>query len=428
MSDPLASRPTDSILIAASCSTRWFDAAQSELWLCPAGLLRRSIGIWATVRHGTRQTVDPTNRPRRTFSQDEIARAAAVRQRNGWIPWSQILRAVLIEGVTDCALHLELADGRRVKFMWLRIDGGQDLLDEQLKRTIPGYQGLRRSRGRRLFGGFRPTPPAPTGTPSPGDWPITVVVRWRDPGWNVRDARWLGYLALAMVWAAGSEVVLERRLHVGFLMVVALIVGAEGWRWLRRRPVHAELSLEPERLRFRDLAAQTPVAELRREQAGDLSAADTGLDWRERVVILTDDRGREVLHARAGQASVSFLDAATAPEAWWRAVMPDGTTPQTPPSEASVAALLAAWWPRPERRWSIRTEIGARVPWADAQLRDYAAWNRSQGRRNAFLFAGLLTMFYGVSLALFGPWPAPSLIEIGLPGLIGIVVLLRAAR
>ena len=42
--------------------------------------------------------------------------------------------------------------------------------------------------------------------------------------------------------------------------------------------------------------------------------------------------------------------------------------------------------------------------------------------------AGLLTMFYGVSLALFGPWPAPSLIEIGLPGLIGIVVLLRAAR
>jgi hypothetical protein len=139
-----ASRPEDRAtactLISASCTTSWFDWIHGELWLCPTGLLRRSLGLTTTLGHGTgnRATVDPAHRPTRTFGLDEIRQILAEGRRNRWISWSEISQATLKRGLMDSSLHLELGDRRREKFLWLRGDGGYDLLERSLARSLPG--------------------------------------------------------------------------------------------------------------------------------------------------------------------------------------------------------------------------------------------------------------------------------------------------
>jgi len=127
-------------LITASCTTGWFDWIHGELWLCPGGLLRRSLGLWATVRHGDMRgpkwSVDSLNRPRRSFAPDEVRRIVESDRRNRWIKWDDISRATLKGGLVDHSLHLELNDGTRAKFLWLRMDGGLDLLRAALSRAL----------------------------------------------------------------------------------------------------------------------------------------------------------------------------------------------------------------------------------------------------------------------------------------------------
>ena len=130
------------VLIAASCTTSWFDWIHGELWLCPDGVLRRSLGLWATLAHGLRggqaPTVDPNDRPRRTFGPVDVQRIAAAGRRNRWVPWSAVSKATLKLGIVDHSLHLELGPGRREKFLWLNSDGGFDLLEAALQRALPG--------------------------------------------------------------------------------------------------------------------------------------------------------------------------------------------------------------------------------------------------------------------------------------------------
>lgn len=125
-------------LVTASCTTSWFDWIHGELWLCPQGLLRRSLGLGTTLRHGARQTVDPGSRPTRTFTAADIRLILAAGRRNRWILWSELSHASLKRGIVDRSLHLELGDRRREKFIWLRIDGGYDLLEAALSRSLPG--------------------------------------------------------------------------------------------------------------------------------------------------------------------------------------------------------------------------------------------------------------------------------------------------
>ena len=125
-------------LITASCTTSWFDWIHGELWLCPQGLLRQSLGLTRTFRHGTRPTVDPANRPTRTFRLDEIGQILAAGRRNRWITWSEISHATLKRGVIDHSLHLQLGHAHHEKFLWLRIDGGYDLLEQALSTSLPG--------------------------------------------------------------------------------------------------------------------------------------------------------------------------------------------------------------------------------------------------------------------------------------------------
>ena len=126
-------------LITASCTTSWFDWIHGELWLCPQGLLRQSLGLTKTFEHRNRPTVDPANRPTRPFRLDEIGHILAAGRRNRWITWTEISHATLKRGVIDHSLHLELGNGHREKFLWLRIDGGYEVLEEALSRSLPGH-------------------------------------------------------------------------------------------------------------------------------------------------------------------------------------------------------------------------------------------------------------------------------------------------
>ena len=127
-----------STLISATCTTSWFDWIHGELWLCPNGLLRRSLGLVATLRHGGGPTLDTTNRPTRVFTQVEIDQIVARGRRNRWIPWSAITKATLKRGIMDHSLHIELGDRRREKFLWLQVDGGWDTLEHALTVALPG--------------------------------------------------------------------------------------------------------------------------------------------------------------------------------------------------------------------------------------------------------------------------------------------------
>jgi hypothetical protein len=83
--------------------------------------------------------VDPSGRPRRTFGLDEIGQILAPGRRNRWITWDEISHATLKRGVIDHSLHLELLNESREKFLWLRIDGGYDLLESALSRSLPDH-------------------------------------------------------------------------------------------------------------------------------------------------------------------------------------------------------------------------------------------------------------------------------------------------
>lgn len=52
--------------------------------------------------------------------------------------WGEIAHATLKRGTIDHSLHLELGDGRRQMFLWLRADGGYDMLATALERLLPG--------------------------------------------------------------------------------------------------------------------------------------------------------------------------------------------------------------------------------------------------------------------------------------------------
>jgi hypothetical protein len=125
-------------LISATCTTGWFDWVHGELWFCPSGLLRRSLGLSATLGHRALQTVNPMHRPTRTFAAHEIHQISSAGRRNKWVPWNEVTHVTLKRGIVDHSLHVELTGGRREKFLWLSLDGGFDLLSMELGLVIPG--------------------------------------------------------------------------------------------------------------------------------------------------------------------------------------------------------------------------------------------------------------------------------------------------
>lgn len=128
-------RDIECTLLTASCTTGWSDWIHGELWLCPDGLLRRALGLGATMAHGTLQTVDPSTPVRRRLTSEEIAAIGGGR-RNRWIRWDSIARAELRSGPLTHSLHLELRDGTRQKLLWLGVDPARARLADVLPSVL----------------------------------------------------------------------------------------------------------------------------------------------------------------------------------------------------------------------------------------------------------------------------------------------------
>lgn len=243
---------------------------------------------------------------------------------------------------------------------------------------------------------------------SPDPWPITVVARWHDPGYSDREDRWWLYLAVAALWVFGVSA-LAGRPEPGFLAIAGLVLAMLAWHWVRRSPTDIDMILDSDGLRI-GATAERPAVNLERDHAGWLFAAETGLDWRERLLLLTDGEGHEVARLRARQAAVQIPDASQASESWWSAHMPAGTTPRNPPSSLPVTSLLGAWWPREERRTSVRGNMGWRRPWKEAELRSYQAWDRRQRRLNSAVVAAVCLFVLGLSIVGGARWSPATLI------------------
>lgn len=130
-------------LISRTCTTGWFDWIHGDLWLCPRGLLRYSRGISGMRSYlaSGRSEIDRTPesaRLKRTFTVAEMQPLVASDRRNRWYSWDQIDRATLKWGILDHSLHLDLLDGGHAKFLWMKLDGGFDILQVALSEALPG--------------------------------------------------------------------------------------------------------------------------------------------------------------------------------------------------------------------------------------------------------------------------------------------------
>jgi len=75
-------------------------------------------------------------RPTRVFEAGEIAAIVESGGRNRWIGWDEIQHVTLKLGIVDHSLHVVLAGGRRAKFLWLKLDGGFEELEEALSMSL----------------------------------------------------------------------------------------------------------------------------------------------------------------------------------------------------------------------------------------------------------------------------------------------------
>jgi hypothetical protein len=255
---------------------------------------------------------------------------------------------------------------------------------------------------------------------------VTVIARWHYPGVGLRELRWWAFVLAALIWMVAALIVLEQRWSLQLTVLAAALGAWIGWRWLRRTPADLEVILEPDRLRFRKVGAESLALELLREDTGALLAAETGVDWRERYLLLADKDGREVLRVRAGLAQVAFPDAEATSANWWRSTMPSGSSPGSPPHSLPVTALVGAWWPWPDRRRSLRGSLGSQHPWKEASLGSFEAWDRRQRRLNGLLVIGLLVFVYVGAIVGTQSWTVSEIVAFGGPGIVGLALLVRA--
>lgn len=87
-------------VITSTCSTGWADRVPGELWLLRDGLLRV---------------------PSAQMDAEEIPELATAR-RYRWIPRDQVSEARLRKGLFADRLKVALADGSRIKLLWLKRD------------------------------------------------------------------------------------------------------------------------------------------------------------------------------------------------------------------------------------------------------------------------------------------------------------------
>lgn len=118
------------VLVSASCTIAWVDLNRGALWLCPSGVLRVPLAAHVAEQQGAGPTVDPTMPWEETVTRLQFQDAASRGGGFAWYPKTGIVSARFEPGPTTNALHLELNDRTGVKFLWLAVDGGQQLVEE----------------------------------------------------------------------------------------------------------------------------------------------------------------------------------------------------------------------------------------------------------------------------------------------------------
>ena len=140
----MSEEKADAQLVTSSCTTGWGDWLWGELWLLPEGLLRlglgwrgmtaaATVGLVGTAPPGSIRQIDP----------EEIPGLLAERRRNRWIPRDQIADASLRKGLMTDRLNVALADGTRIKLLWLKGDPAYDLLRPVLEKWLGGRLAMK---------------------------------------------------------------------------------------------------------------------------------------------------------------------------------------------------------------------------------------------------------------------------------------------
>lgn len=380
-------------LATASCTTGWTDWIHGELWICPDGLFRRSLGLRATMAHGSGPTVDPIGRPRRRFSPTEIAQWTS-RRRNHWVPWDSIARAELRHGFMTDSLHLELNDGRRRKFLWLAADQAHHVLAPALESSISARLVQARSEAE--------APETGRAKSAEDNWPVSLVAKWTDPGVDLLEFRSAVALLAAGVWATGAQLVIDGQVDVRLLALGIFAAGVVGWRARRNRRVALELVLAPHSARLREIrGAEVRSHELPRHRAAWLTASESGLDWRDGGLALFDDAGRQIADFKARLATVTARSDSADGDAWLQSHLPQVDYREV--DRVSVTALVGAWWPHPQRRLSVRGSAAVRHRWKEPDLRGFAAWDRKQRRLYAAVFGAFMLFLLVMGILLLMP-------------------------
>jgi hypothetical protein len=125
------------VLVSASCTIAWADQNRGALWLCPSGVLRVPLDPQAIASLGAGPTVDPNMPWEATFTRAQFDDAARLGGGFRWHHRTDIASARFEPGQTSNALHLGLRDRNRVKFLWLAVDGGRELIDEWVAAGTP---------------------------------------------------------------------------------------------------------------------------------------------------------------------------------------------------------------------------------------------------------------------------------------------------
>lgn len=121
--------------LSRSCTTGWLDWVHGELWLSPAGLIRRRLTWNESKAHRLGPTVgEPL--PEALFSDADLTRVTSAHPSNKVINFDAVARARLVRGVTADALRLAMRDGTRHKLLWLPRDPAYRVLIATLPAAL----------------------------------------------------------------------------------------------------------------------------------------------------------------------------------------------------------------------------------------------------------------------------------------------------
>lgn len=290
--------------------------------------------------------------------------------------------------MTD-ALHLKLKDGGQRKFMWLAVDQAHLVLAAALEGSI-GTSFVHAKSERTL--------PEAIATDAPeAEWPATVVANWTDPGIDLLELRSAVVLLAAGAWATGAQLIVGGGVDVRFLSLGIIASGIVGWRAMRKPRANLELVLSPNSLRVSERrGAHVRTHELPRNRAGWLTAGESGLDWRDRMLALFNDADQSIANFKARLASVKARSDSAEGDAWLGTHLPGAD--RGGQGRVSVTSLVSAWWPYPERRVSVRGNAAVRRRWEEPDLGGFSAWDRKQRRLYAGVFGAFMLFFLVIAI------------------------------